>query len=85
MSVFGPFDPIDSFIDAFRGTYDGDGHAIDRLTIVPAFPADIGLFGATWDTQTSGQPTSSGGVGLSTAQMQMQATFDPPGTSRMSG
>lgn len=28
-----------------------------------------------WDTQTSGQPTSSGGSGKTTAQMKQQATF----------
>ena len=30
---------------------------------------------AFWDTQTSGQPTSAGGTGLPTAEMQMQVTF----------
>jgi hypothetical protein len=28
-----------------------------------------------WDTQTSGQTTSDGGVGLPTAEMQMASTF----------
>ena len=31
-----------------------------------------------WDTQTSGQGDSAGGTGKTTAEMQMQSTFDPP-------
>jgi hypothetical protein len=32
-----------------------------------------------WDTQTSGQATSSGGTGKTTAEMQMQSTFTDAG------
>ena len=31
-----------------------------------------------WDTQSSGQNDSAGGTGKTTAEMQMQSTFDPP-------
>ncbi len=31
-----------------------------------------------WDINTSGQGSSAGGVGKTTAEMQMQVTFDPP-------
>ncbi|GMU87449.1 MAG: hypothetical protein AMXMBFR48_26900 [Ignavibacteriales bacterium] len=48
-------------------------------------PAPVGGFGGTfhastatncfWDTETSGQPTSPGGTGKTTAQMKTQGTF----------
>ncbi|MCB2154766.1 choice-of-anchor D domain-containing protein [bacterium] len=31
-----------------------------------------------WDMESSGQPTSSSGTGMTTAEMKQQATFDPP-------
>jgi len=34
-----------------------------------------GAFGSYWDTETSGQMTSAGGKGKTTAQMQMASTF----------
>ena len=44
-----------------------------------AFPGGGSVVIASyWDTETSGQSTSAGGVGLPTGQMQMQSSFDPP-------
>lgn len=37
------------------------------------------VFGSYWDTETSGQETSAGGTGLTTAEMQMQVTFTNAG------
>jgi len=39
----------------------------------------LGIAGCFWDTQTSGQATSAGGTGKTTAEMQMQSTFTDAG------
>ena len=40
------------------------------------YPGSITAF--FWDVNTSGQPTSAGGTGLSTLQMKQQASFTGP-------
>ena len=70
------------------GVLDGatvqDSHSTGTV-VAPSFAGGlIGLSGGAsvldsyWDTQTSGQATSFGGTGKTTAEMQMQTTFDPP-------
>ncbi len=37
--------------------------------------------GSFWDTETSGQSNSAGGIGLTTAEMQMEVTYTMPGAA----
>ena len=44
-------------------------------SVIGASPIVLNCF---WDVQATGQATSNGGTGRTTAQMKMQSTFDPP-------
>ncbi len=54
----------DQAVGGFVGYSDSPVH-INRVCVISSF----------WDTQTSGQTTSDGGVGLATAEMQTATTF----------
>jgi hypothetical protein len=69
----------------YYGAEDWDGHVTTCYSTGSVTCADIGggLVGGSyagveacfWNTQTSGQTTSAGGTGKTTAQMQMRSTF----------
>jgi len=71
-AVFDDF-PTGSIIQCYStGAVSGSGVAVRGLLGVGPGDAVTGCF---WDTQTSGQTTSAGGTGKTTAQMQTAKTF----------
>ena len=78
-----------NYIGGLIGTNDGvtaNSYAKGNVTGDPGSPDVGGLVASTypgdivtnsyWDTQTSGQSTSSGGTGKTTAEMMQQATYE---------
>ena len=80
-----------SYIGGLVGLNDGDGNVTEcystgTVTGSGDFVGGLvgcGWAGATaasfWDTQTSGQTTSAGGIGKTTAEMQTESTFTDAG------
>ncbi len=61
------------------GAISGDGGLIGSSWIQPGAMSALRVERSFWDVQTSGQISSSGGIGLSTTQMKTIATFQNTG------
>ena len=64
--------------NSYYGGFIQGGGASDVGGVVGAASGGATVNDSFWDVEVSGVGVSAGGVGKTTAEMQMQATFDPP-------